>query len=37
MNIKENIKLAMKEADKAVKEGNAPFGVVVLDKKGEII
>lgn len=31
------MKLAMKEAEKAVKKGNAPFGVVVVDSKGSVV
>lgn len=31
------IKLAQFEADKAINKGNAPFGVVATDKKGNII
>ena len=31
------MKLAIKEAEKAVKEGSAPFGVIVIDKEGKVI
>jgi tRNA(Arg) A34 adenosine deaminase TadA len=31
------IRLAMEEAETAVKEGNAPFGVVVADKNGVVV
>ena len=31
------IKLSMKEAEKAVQEGNSPFGVIVTDPEGNIV
>ena len=31
------IKIAMEEAQKAVDEGNRPFGVVVVDPSGELV
>jgi len=37
MQPEEIMKLALEEAQKAVDEGNAPFGVVVLNREGEII
>lgn len=37
MNQEDYMKLAMEEAEIAVKEGNAPFGVVVVDEAGNVI
>lgn len=37
MNHEEFIRLAMEEADLAVKEGNAPYAVVVVDIDGKVI
>ncbi len=37
MNHEEFIRLAMEEAELAVKEGNAPFAVVVVDSNGEVV
>jgi tRNA(adenine34) deaminase len=37
MNHEEFIRLAMEEAELAVKEGNAPFAVVVIDSDGNVI
>jgi tRNA(adenine34) deaminase len=37
MTTEDYIKLAMEEAEVAVREGNAPFGVVVTDMKGEVL
>jgi tRNA(adenine34) deaminase len=37
MNHKYYIKLAMEEAELAMKEGNAPFGVVVVDNEGRVV
>lgn len=31
------MRLAMEEAELAVKDGNAPFGVVVVDKQGKVV
>lgn len=31
------IKLAMEEAELAAQEGNAPFGVVVVDQNGDVV
>ncbi len=36
MTHEDYMKLALKEAQKSVNEGNAPFSVVVLDPQGEI-
>lgn len=37
MTKEDYIRLAMKEAEKAVEEGERPFGVVVVDPNGEIV
>jgi len=37
MTHKDYMRLALKEAQKAVDEGNAPFGVVVVDPNGKIM
>ena len=37
MNHEDFMKLAMQEAEQAVKGGNAPFGVVVVDKNGQVV
>lgn len=31
------IRLSMKEAEKAIREGNSPFGVIVTDSEGNIV
>lgn len=37
MNPQEFMKYALEEAEKAVNEGNAPFGVVVADENGKVV
>src|SRR3989344_1731296 len=37
MTHEDYMRMAMEEADLAVKEGNAPFGVVVVSKDGRIV
>jgi tRNA(adenine34) deaminase len=37
MTPEDYIRLSMQEAEKAVQEGNNPFGVVVVDAKGTIV
>ena len=37
LNHEKYISLAMEEAEMAVRDGNAPFGVVVVDKEGNIV
>jgi guanine deaminase len=37
MTSEDLIRLSMEEAEKALKEGNSPFGVVVTDSEGNIV
>ena len=33
----ELMRLVMQEVDEAIKEGNSPFGAILIDKNGNII